>query len=86
MAGREMIVGKHTATSKDWHICPFNPKPEAMAGSGMDSPHVAPAIASGFGLNEPSPSSLPKALFYLNSAKTGKCTAYFSRIRWENAS
>jgi len=30
----------------------FNPKPEAMAGSGMDRPHVAPAIASGFGLNE----------------------------------
>jgi len=23
-----------------------------MAGSGMDRPHVAPAIASGFGLNE----------------------------------
>ena len=36
-------------------ICPhtpFNPKPEAMAGKGMDRPHVAPAIASGFGLNE----------------------------------
>jgi len=23
-----------------------------MAGSGMDRPHVAPTIASGFGLNE----------------------------------
>jgi len=31
---------------------PFNPKAEAMAGSGMRGPHVAPAIASGFGLNE----------------------------------
>jgi len=30
----------------------FSPKPEAMAGSGMDHPHVAPAIASGFGLND----------------------------------
>jgi len=30
----------------------FNPKPEAMADSGMDRPHVAPAIAFGFGLNE----------------------------------
>ncbi len=27
----------------------FNPKPEAMAGSDMDCPHVAPAIAFGFG-------------------------------------
>jgi len=25
-----------------------------MTGSGMDGPHVAPAIASGFGLNEES--------------------------------
>jgi len=30
----------------------FNPKPEAMVGSGMDRPRVAPTIASGFGLNE----------------------------------
>ena len=30
----------------------FNPKPEAMAGSGIDRPRVAPAIASGFGLND----------------------------------
>jgi len=30
----------------------FNPKPEAMAGNGMGRPHAAPAIASGFGLNE----------------------------------
>jgi len=30
----------------------FNPKPEAMAGSEIDRPHVAPAIAAGFGLNE----------------------------------
>jgi len=30
----------------------FNPKPEAMADFGMDEPHVAPAIAFGFGLNE----------------------------------
>ena len=29
----------------------FNPKPEAMAGSGLDCPLAAPAIASGFGLN-----------------------------------
>ena len=30
----------------------FNPKPKAMARSGMDGPHIAPAIAFGFGLNE----------------------------------
>ena len=30
----------------------FNPKPEAMVGSRMDRPRIAPAIASGFGLNE----------------------------------
>jgi len=30
----------------------FNPKPEAMAGTGMDRLHEAPTIASGFGLNE----------------------------------
>jgi hypothetical protein len=30
----------------------FNPKPKTMARSGMDGPHVAPAIAFGFGLNE----------------------------------
>ncbi len=30
----------------------FNPKPEAMAGSGIDRPRAAPAIASGFGLND----------------------------------
>jgi hypothetical protein len=30
----------------------FNPKPEAMADSGMDRPPVAPAVAFGFGLNE----------------------------------
>jgi len=29
-----------------------------MAGSGMDGPHVAPAIASGFGLNEETTSIL----------------------------
>jgi len=29
----------------------FNPKPEAMAGSETDRPHVAPAVASGLGLN-----------------------------------
>ncbi|MBC8871284.1 MAG: hypothetical protein H8E44_17800 [Planctomycetes bacterium] len=33
----------------------FNPKPEAMVGSGMDRPDAARAIASGFGLNELSP-------------------------------
>ena len=37
---------------QEWNIGSFNPKPEAMAGSGIDRPHVAPAIASGFGLNE----------------------------------
>ena len=30
----------------------FNPKPEAMASGGMDLRLVAPAIASGFGLND----------------------------------
>jgi len=31
----------------------FNPKPEAMDGSGLDPAHVAlPAVASGFGLNK----------------------------------
>ena len=42
----------------------FNPKPEAMAGSEMDRPQAAPAIASGFGLNEDaisiSPASQPQ--------------------------
>jgi hypothetical protein len=27
----------------------FNPKPEAMAGSGMNRPHAASTIDSGFG-------------------------------------
>jgi len=30
----------------------FNPKPEAMAGGRIDRPHVTPAVATGFGLNE----------------------------------
>jgi len=30
----------------------FNPKPEATAGIELDRPHVAPTIASGFGLND----------------------------------
>jgi hypothetical protein len=30
----------------------FNPKPEATARNGVDHPHIAPAIASGFGLND----------------------------------
>ena len=30
----------------------FNPKPEAMASNLIDCPHAAPAIASGFGLND----------------------------------
>ncbi|MBC8870812.1 MAG: hypothetical protein H8E44_15420 [Planctomycetes bacterium] len=29
----------------------FNPKPKATACSGIDAPHVAPAIAFGFGLD-----------------------------------
>jgi len=33
-------------------VISFNPKPEAMVGSGMDRPQVAPTIASGFGLND----------------------------------
>ncbi len=31
----------------------FNPKPKAMVVSGIDHPHATPAIAFGFGLNEP---------------------------------
>ncbi|MBL7042301.1 MAG: hypothetical protein ISR77_26930 [Pirellulaceae bacterium] len=31
--------------------CQFNPKPKAMAGSGMDGLCATPAIAFGFGLN-----------------------------------
>jgi len=32
----------------------FNPKPEAMAGAMRGRPIPLPAIASGFGLNDPS--------------------------------
>jgi len=42
----------HVSTIVDETIPSFNPKPEAMAGSGMDRPHAASAIAFGFGLNE----------------------------------
>ncbi len=42
---------------------PFNPKPEATAGSGTDCPLAAPAVASGFGLNGEtiSPALVPAA-------------------------
>jgi hypothetical protein len=43
-------------------VSSFNPKPEAMAGSGIDRPHVAPTIASGFGLKEYSQNQYERVL------------------------
>jgi len=51
---RVLAASKYAAARLKCPHNSFNPKPEAMAASGMDRPHAAPAIASGFGLNEDS--------------------------------
>ena len=50
--------------------CPFNPKPEAMAGSGMDRLLVAPAIASGLQLSD------ARVWLGLSAANPQKTTAW----------
>jgi len=48
--GMELTAGPEFR--KDAHHMVLWTKREAIAGSGMDRPQVAPAIASGFGINK----------------------------------